>query len=121
MITEKDLENTRYFTSNGTDFWRNVHVRTIRQVMLVNIETGDNRICEVGADEPFIAIRMPETNVTKPVASKPAKKNVRGPYKKRGITSRKAAERIAGKAVKHIAGHRGPLKKVSQHKGGAGP
>ena len=48
---------------------------------------------------------------------KPEKKNVRGPYKKRGITSRKAAERIAGKAVKHIAGHHGPLKKVSQHKG----
>jgi len=48
---------------------------------------------------------------------KPEKKNVRGPYKKRGITSRKAAERIAGKAVKHIAGHHGPLKKMSQHKG----
>jgi len=47
----------------------------------------------------------------------PADKPVRRAYKKRGITSRKAAERIAGKAVKHIAGHHGPLKKVSQHKG----
>jgi len=105
MINEKDLKCTQFFTTNGTDFWRNVQVRTVTQVMLKNIETSAKCICTVGADEPWVAVIMPETK-----AAKPAAKSVRGPYNKRAvITARKPSKSNNKKKTSN--------RKTSQYKG----
>jgi len=40
MITEKDLENSKFFTTSGDDMWRVKGVSTFTLVELVNCETG---------------------------------------------------------------------------------
>jgi len=59
MITERNLQETLFFTHDGTDIWKNCQVRTVRQVLLKNLDTGDECIAVVG-DDAFTAVKMPD-------------------------------------------------------------
>ena len=122
MINEETIEQTRFYHRIDERDYVVIDVRSIKQVTIICCTDGSTERLLLGADEcsryaPVAAKFEAFNQVNEKKPPKPESKPVRGPYKKRGITSRKAAERIAGKAVKHIAGHHGPLKKVSQHKG----
>jgi len=87
------------------------HIRQTIQFFEEEKLTLANRINKI--DEALSCLRDLDQGedylaTSAPVVTKPEKKNARGPYKKR---------KASGKVEKHVAGHRGPLKKVSQHKG----
>ena len=62
MITQKHIEQTRFFTTNGTDIWKVKDVSTFTLVELVNCETGGIASARVGERSAggFVPVIMPK-------------------------------------------------------------
>jgi len=62
MITEKDIEKCRFFTTTGGDIWKTKKVRTIMEVDLENCENSRVETCRIGEQsaERFVPIAMPQ-------------------------------------------------------------
>lgn len=62
MLTQKDLETTKLFTTDGNDILKVTQTQTIEQVFLTDLETGRVRTCQVGAEtaQIFHPVVMPK-------------------------------------------------------------
>jgi len=115
MIKKKDLEETRFFTTDGTDIWCNVQVRhiSITQVILKNLETVAECVCTVDdANEPWLPVRMPNR-----MPKMSGKKRSPGPEPTAQVVKQKRKKRKRKDPPVHIAGHRGPRNQFSKFKG----
>ena len=99
MITERNLQETLFFTHDGSDIWKNCQVRTVRQVLLKNLDTGDECIALVG-DDAFTAVKMPDIKAPNtPKPEKPDTKpeqpvnNARKSHKSKSTSKKKTSKR----------------------------
>lgn len=104
MITEKQIEKHKFFTTDGADIWRVKAVSTFTLVELINCETGGTASARVGEKSAggFVPVRMPEVKnegrVTK--TKKKAKvKTASTPGRRRGA-GKKANSKYLGVVVK---------------------
>ena len=91
MITEKTIEKSRFFTTNGKDIWKVKTVDKITAVELTNCENDENEVCVIGEElaKRFHPVIMPKVKTAaavtkkkkpgkKKTASNPASKSGRG-------------------------------------------
>ena len=91
MITERNLQETLFFTHDGTDIWKNCQVRTVKQVLLKNLDTGDECVAVVG-DDAFTAVKMPEIK-DPPKPQKPDTKPEQPANKHKSTSTKKKSNR----------------------------
>jgi hypothetical protein len=113
MITEKQIEKHKFFTTNGTDIWRVKSVSTFTLVQLINCETGGAASARVGekSEGGFVPVRMPKVKNERDAGrvTKTKKKTGKKKKTKAGKTAKSASKsgrgvRPGGKASSQYLG-----------------